>query len=102
MTALALLLIPMVLGGITLFFLGEDRRLFRRKILCVGAVLHALGTASLHVPGLAFGEFYFITCDSLGLLFLSLTSALFLAASFYSIGYFHKVAPQSREGVSHL
>lgn len=87
----ALVLIPVLCG--TAEFLVRDVRL-GRLILITAAVSHAALAASawiLSPPGIFGG---WLALDSLGLLFLSITSLLFLAASFYGLNYL-KHAPVS-------
>ncbi|MBI2067572.1 MAG: NADH dehydrogenase FAD-containing subunit [Deltaproteobacteria bacterium] len=102
MIAISLVSIPVFLGFGILFFRKEEQRRLRRRILLGGAVFHLVGTAALHLSEpQALGEL-FITVDSLGLLFLSITSLLFFLVALYAQGYFHHEHEVPREGVSHL
>ncbi len=84
---IALVLMPALLGILTLFLRGTGRRLMRRRVMIGGALFHNLGTASLYfTPWLPLGEY--LRVDSLGLFFLSITSGIFTIVSFYSLGYF--------------
>ncbi|MFH0922376.1 MAG: proton-conducting transporter membrane subunit [Fibrobacterota bacterium] len=80
----ALILVPFIAGLIT-FAIKSDRT--RRAILISAASLHTLLTLALFVrrpvpaPNAIFG------LDALGLLFLCLTSLLFLAATVYANAY---------------
>lgn len=100
----ALLIVPTLLGIVTLFIRGEERRGIRRRILMAGATLHAMGTAALYFPKVSRSLNDYLVLDALGLLFLSITSLLFLLVSIYSFGYFYKEThPVSVErGVRHL
>ena len=81
---LLLILVP-VSAGILAFFLTSDR--IRRALLLFSAGVHALltGAAWFRAPAPALNGWLLL--DDLGLLFLSITSFLFLAASFYTLGY---------------
>lgn len=80
---LALLLIPAV-AGIIAFFLS--RAAANRTLLVAGAVLHlALTAYCWHFDAAPLARGWFAV-DPLGLLFLSITSVLFLLASIYRIG----------------
>lgn len=103
MIAFALVLCPALLGVVALFTRGEKRRTLRRGILLIGALLHSIGTASLYFLKGHRAFTPFIELDPLGLVFLSITSLLFLLVSLYSLGYFqHERKSYSEEGVSHL
>jgi hydrogenase-4 component F len=82
-----LLLLPMLTGAAA-FFLPSDR--FRRGLLILTAVAHTglTGLAWLRAPAPAMGGW--LALDAPGLLFLSITSVLFLAASFYALGYLRR------------
>ncbi len=84
---LLLILIP-VSAGILAFFLTSDR--IRRALLLFSAGVHALltGAAWFRAPAPALNGWLLL--DDLGLLFLSITSFLFLAASFYTLGYLRR------------
>lgn len=104
MILIFLLAVPTLLGLVTLFIRGEERRRLRRRFLMAGASLNFLGTLLLYFPGVSHEWNDYLVLDSLGLLFLSITSLLFFLVSIYSFGYFYKeykpVDP--KEGVRHL
>jgi len=84
-----LLLIP-ALTGLVAYFLPFHG--LRRALLLLAAMAHAGLTASLWTrtePPILFG---WIAVDAASLLFLSITSALFLLASLYAVGYLHQQA----------
>src|SRR5512139_696987 len=86
---LALLLVPIV-AGILVFF--SRNRAIDRTLLIVAATAHAGMTASTWFstpPPLFFG---WLALDAPGKLFLGITSSLFLAASFYAVGYLRREA----------
>jgi hydrogenase-4 component F len=87
---LALILVP-ALAGLLAFVLRADRT--RRLLLVAAAVAHTAMTvdAWLHSPPPIFDGW--LALDATGLLFLSITSLLFLAAAFYGINY---LAAESR------
>jgi len=93
---IALVLVPALAGLVA--FLVRPLRL-QLGLLVGGGVVHAGLTASLWLSPPEAGRFFAL--DPLGLLFLSLTSALFLAASLYSVTYLqhaeggrgHRMAP---------
>lgn len=91
---LLLLLIPAA-AGVAAFFLHSES--LRRSLLLLTAIVHAAltGMAWKHTPAPALGGW--LVLDDLGLLFLSIVSVLFLAASFYAIGYFHREDWGSRQ-----
>ncbi len=97
---LALLLVPAV-GGLLAFAIPSERP--QRAILVLVAVTHfALVIASIaHHPGPSLDGFLY--ADSLSLLFLLITSTLFLAAAVYAVGYLHRevrtMRPDWVEGV---
>ncbi len=79
-----LVLIP-ALAGTAAFFIGPDP--LRRGLLVSTAVVHAaLSVATWIVPP-APALSGWLAEDALGRLFLTLTSLLFLAASFYAVAY---------------
>ncbi|MHC1741546.1 MAG: proton-conducting transporter membrane subunit [Syntrophobacteraceae bacterium] len=82
-----LFLLP-CLAGAAAFILKSDR--FRRGLLILTALTHAglTGAAWFHSPAPALGGW--LQLDALGLLFLSITSVLFLAASLYGLDYLRK------------
>ena len=83
----ALLLIP-TLGGVVAFVLRRNP--LRRAMLVAAAAGHAAVTARIWVawPDRPEPALYgWIGLDALGLLFLTICSVLFLAASVYAVGY---------------
>lgn len=88
MTMILLFFLLPIIAGVAALFVPSDR--FRRLILLATAVAHCAltGLAWVHRPAPAFG--CWLLLDDLGLLFLSIVSFLFLAASFYSVGYFQR------------
>lgn len=84
---LLLILLPLFAGAIA-FVLSSDS--LRRGLLVFSAVCHTFLTALcwLHRPDPALGGW--IALDGPGLLFLSITSVLFLAAAFYALGYLQR------------
>ncbi len=84
---LLLILVPMS-AGVLAFFLTSDR--IRRGLLLFSAGAHFLltGAAWFKTPAPALGGWLLL--DDLGLLFLSITSFLFLMASFYTLGYLRR------------
>src|ERR1051326_3339196 len=82
---LALIFVPAA-AGVLAFAIRRDSR--RRALLIAVAILHAAMTAIAAlglrpVPPTA----QWLALDGAGLLFLGITSALFLAASIYAVGY---------------
>jgi hydrogenase-4 component F len=96
----ALILLPAI-GGLTAFFLPSAAP--RRALLGVVALAHAGLTAAAWIdrPSPALGDW--LTLDAPGLLFLSITSVLFLAAAAYALGYLRqepsKAVPDLEEGL---
>jgi hydrogenase-4 component F len=89
-----LILIP-VLAGAAAFFIGPDP--LRRRLLVSTAIVHAalsIATWIVPPPPALSG---WLAEDALGRLFLTLTSLLFLAASFYGVAYLRgeRVQPHS-------
>jgi len=84
---LLLLLIPFV-AGITAFFIRHD--FARRVILVSAALLHFCITVSFYFkrPGPLWDGWLML--DAPGLLFLSITSLLFLMASLYAVNYLRR------------
>jgi hydrogenase-4 component F len=81
----ALIFIPLV-GGVLSFFLGSDRP--RRALMVICATVHfalVLRVWGENQPLTAADGW--LAVDAAGLLFLSLCSALFLAAAVYALGY---------------
>lgn len=86
---LALLLVP-IIAGILVFF--SRNRAIDRTLLIVAATAHAGMTASTWFstpPPMFYG---WLALDAPGKLFLGITSSLFLAASFYAVGYLRREA----------
>jgi hydrogenase-4 component F len=81
---LAVFLIPLA-SGLAAFGLRSDR--IRRAVLLATALVHAGLTAGAWVerPEPTWGGW--LALDSIGLLFLSIISILFLAAAVYAVGY---------------
>jgi len=90
----ALILIPFVAGLVA--FIPQPAGWRRLLLFGVGAA-HAVLTACcwVQMPDAILGGW--LALDALGLLFLSLTSALFLAAAIYSQGYLAEAGGQSYE-----
>ncbi|MFI5181567.1 MAG: proton-conducting transporter membrane subunit [Thermoanaerobaculia bacterium] len=86
MTLALIVLAPAVLGLLAVSIENVRTRL---AILVGTAILHLLATAFLWtgIPGMELG---LLTVDAMGLLFLSITSVIFLAASLYTIPYLLK------------
>jgi len=80
----ALLLIPFLAAMIS-FFIRIDG--VRRIILIGAAVCHTsiMAISWVHIPAPIMSGYF--TIDPIALLFLSITSVLFLMASFYAVGY---------------
>jgi hydrogenase-4 component F len=91
---LALLFIP-VFAGAAAFSLRADR--LRRGLLLGTALAHTglTLTAWSRPPAPAFSAW--LALDAPGLLFLSITSVLFLAAAFYGVGYLQREAVARRD-----
>jgi hydrogenase-4 component F len=96
----ALILVPILAGGIAFLWPND---LGRRVVLVVGAAAHTLlvGAAWIVRPNPEWGGR--LAIDPTGLLFLSITSVLFLFAAVYCVGY---LARERRAGhvdfVDHL
>jgi hydrogenase-4 component F len=96
---LALLLAP-ALAGLAAMAIRADRA---RRALLVGAAaahLALVAVAWVRPPAAAAGGW--LALDPLGLLFLTITSALFLVAAVYAVGYLaresHQARPDFEEG----
>lgn len=90
----ALVLLPTLAGLGTFFIRWENAR---RGVLVVTAVLH-LGLviiAWVYRPSSLVGGW--LALDTVGLLFLSITSVLFLAAALYAVGYLRHESPGVRQ-----
>jgi len=81
---LAFLLVPAVAGGVAFLVRADGPR---RILLIAGATAHAALTVSawIRLPTPVLGGW--LALDLPGLLFLTITSALFLAAAIYGVGY---------------
>src|SRR5512144_2670385 len=90
---LALFLIPALAGAAAFFIRSHGAR---RALLVATALAHSGLTtrAWLYSPNAAPG--HLLNLDELGLLFLSITSVLFLAAAFYGVGYLRREDPGRR------
>jgi hydrogenase-4 component F len=93
---LALVLIPL-LGGAGAFFLRGDR--LRHGLLLTAAVLHAGLTAVAWTmrPVSQLGGW--LALDEAEMLFLSVTSALFLAIAVYAVGYLNREGQGKRPDI---
>lgn len=80
-------LIPL-LAGLFAFLIKDDK--VRRLLLVLTALFHSgfMVNSWFHRPEPFF--YNWIALDNIGLLFLSITSIIFLAISFYSVGYLAK------------
>ena len=89
----ALILIPTV-AGVLAFIIRSDY--LRRTLLVFTAIVHAALTAItwLHTPIPIFNGW--LRLDPVGLLFLSITSLLFLIASIYAVGYLQREGQGAR------
>lgn len=81
---LLLILLPMIAG---LACFGWGSAVGRRVVLVSVAVLHLLLTATLWISRPEQAGLAWLGVDDAGLLFLSITSVLFLATSVYTVGY---------------
>lgn len=95
MAAILVILLAPLVSAVAAFLVTNAS--IRRGILLAGATGNAAGVAWawLDRPGLLFDGW--IGLDSAGLLFLSITSGLFLAAAIYGVGYLRREA-----GVRHV
>jgi hydrogenase-4 component F len=84
---LTLFFLPLLTGALA-FFVRKDR--LRRGLLISTALVHAALTVLCWMlpPSPALGGWLLL--DAPGLLFLSITSILFLTISFYALGYLHR------------
>lgn len=84
-------LIPILsplLAGLLAFFIPKDS--LRRGLLVGTAILHSISCALAFIlPSQALFNGW-LAMDPLGLLFLSTTSLIFLAAAIYGVGYFQR------------
>ncbi|MFA6029809.1 MAG: proton-conducting transporter membrane subunit [Elusimicrobiota bacterium] len=91
----ALLAVP-TLAGLAAFFIRPDGP--RRALLVATAFAHAALSAVCWVRPPAPVLFGYLELDAAGKLFLGLTSALFLAAAFYAVGFLRgEVRSKERE-----
>src|SRR5215510_9981266 len=90
---LALILVPAV-AGLAAFTLRHHGG--RRALLVTTALAHAGMTASCWLERPTPLLHGWLRLDDLGLLFLSITSALFLAASVYAVGYLRREVTHER------
>ena len=90
----ALVLVP-ALGGLLSFFLRPAT--WRRALMIAVAAAHAALTVATWVrpPGTGWGGV--LRLDSLGQLFLGVTSGLFLVSAVYAVGYLRRESPGARE-----
>jgi hydrogenase-4 component F len=86
----ALVLVPALAGCVAL---AVRSRRGHEGLLVGSAVAHAAAVAASARSAGARAWGGWIGLDALGLLFLSITSALFLAASFYAVGYLRREPP---------
>ena len=82
--ALLLFILP-TLAGLTAFFARSAA--VRRGLLLGTAVAHAALTGACWLRRPTAGAWSWLALDPVGLLFLSITSVLFLAAAVYAVGY---------------
>lgn len=89
----ALVLLP-TLAGLGAFLIRSDG--VRRGLLVLTAMVHfgLVVVAWLHRPDPIWGGW--LALDAPGLLFLSITSVLFLTASIYTVGYLRRESPAVR------
>lgn len=90
---IALVLLP-AFGALLSWLVRSDRP--QRAILLGVAIVHLSMVAAAAVlrPGPALGGW--LAVDSLGLIFLGISSSLFLLASIYAVGYLHREVQQAR------
>ncbi len=82
---LALLILVPAVGGVAAFFISQV--FLRRTLLISTTVVHAALTASCWMQRPDPILYKWLALDPVGLLFLSVSSLLFIAASIYAIGY---------------
>ncbi len=87
MSVLLLVLVP-ALAGAGAFFLRADT--FRRALLVLAALVHAGLVATTWIAQPSPSMSGWLQLDRLGQVFLSITSALFLAAALYAVGYLRR------------
>lgn len=87
---LLLVLVPAAAGGMA-FFIRKDGP--RRALLVATAAVHALLTAGMAAGILDDAPLWgWLFLDGMGRLFLGITSALFLVAAIYAVGYLRREA----------
>ncbi len=84
MIPLLLVLIPLI-AGVGAFSVRDDR--VRRALLLATAVVHGGLTMLAWRSGASPGSTDWLGLDSIGLIYLSILSGLFVAASVYGVGY---------------
>jgi hydrogenase-4 component F len=84
---LALVLLPAA-AGVLAFLLRSDS--LRRTLLVATSLAHAGIVVACLVAGGGAGPGDWLRLDALGLVFLAITSVLFLASAFYSVGYLRR------------
>jgi hydrogenase-4 component F len=91
----ALILVPFC-AGVVAFWLKSQ--FCRRAVLLGAAITHAGVTTAvwMHRPAHLLGGW--LQLDELGLLFLGITSLLFLAGSVYAVGYLHRESQHRKHG----
>jgi len=87
MKVLALVLLPAA-AGVLAFLLRSDP--LRRALLVATSVAHAGVVAACLLAGGGAGPGEWLRLDALGLVFLAITSVLFVASAFYAVGYLRR------------
>ncbi len=87
-TMILLLILLPIIAGAAAFFVRSNR--LRRLILLASSIGHSALTGFAWVQRPAAALDGWLVLDDLGLLFLSTLSFLFLATSFYAVGYFQR------------
>jgi hydrogenase-4 component F len=90
----ALVLIPAAAGLLSFFLRASS---WRRALLLLTAGAHAALTGSLWLRPPGTGWQGALALDAIGLLFLTLTSGLYLVAAVYAVGYLRREFPGARE-----
>ncbi len=90
----ALVLLPLLTGALA-FFLRDDR--LRRGVLVATALAHGGLTAAAWVQRPVSQLGGWLRLDDLELLFLALTSLIYLVATFYAVGYLRREGREHRE-----
>jgi len=91
---LGLVLLPLLAG---LAALAIRARRLRELLLLGTALLHVALVAAAALTRPAAAEGAWLTLDDLGVLFLLVTSVLFLAVSFYAVGYLRREPEQQTD-----